>query len=179
VAFGARTSGSDAHYVFSFQNGLNRARLGGTTRGYEALFRKAVRLPNIGGGICYGLAFAVSAEAQQRHKADLELYCGEKPRIFEAHFGSSAFCSTRGTCVGTPGSLRKFAAELKGAQAVQGADCISGSGSCSALAAVFGLVNVAINSSNCRTFASVAAIGPQCVASDVMIYRETFQRVTG
>jgi hypothetical protein len=156
------------------------ASTGGTTSGYEALFRKAVKLPNVGSGICYGLAYAVSADAQKAGKPDLELYCGEKSRIFEAHFASSAFCSTGGTCVGTPGSLRKFAAELKGsAQAVPGADCISGTGSCSALAAVFGLVNVAINSSNCRTFASLAAIGPQCVASDVMIYRETFQRVTG
>jgi hypothetical protein len=180
AAASARPSAGGAHYVFSFQKGLKRAQLGGTTSGYEALFRNAVKLPNIGSGICYGLAFAVGADAQKAGKPDLELYCGEKARIYETHFASSAFCSTGGTCVGTPGSLRKFAAELKGAaQAVQGADCISGGGTCSSLSAVFGLVNVAINSANCRTFASLTAIGPQCIASDVMIYRETFQRVTG
>ena len=179
-AAASATGTAGNHYVFSFQKGLNRAKRGGTTSGYQVQFRKAVKLPNIGSGICYGLAFAVSADAQKAQRPDLELYCGEKPRIFEAHFASSAFCSTGGTCVGTPGSLRRFAAELKGSvQAVPGTDCISGSGTCSSLYAVFGLVNVAINSSNCRTFASLASIGPQCVASDVMIYRETFQRVTG
>jgi hypothetical protein len=78
--------------------------------------------------------------------------------------------------VGTPGSLKKFAAELKSAgQAVQGMECITGGGLCTSLYAVFGLVNVEVGSSNCRTFKSTAAIGPQCVASSVLIYRETPQ----
>ena len=84
-----------------------------------------MQLPNIGSGICFGLAWAVSPEAQKAHKADLELYCGEKSRIYEVHFASSAFCSAGGTCIGTPGSLKKFAAELKSAgEAVQGMDCL-------------------------------------------------------
>jgi hypothetical protein len=181
AASGSQSAGgASPHYVFSFKQGLNGARLGGATTGYKALFRKAEELPNIGGGICFGLAYAVSADAQKARKPDVELYCGEKPKIFEAHFNSSAFCSTGGTCVGTPGSLKRFAAELKGAaEAVQGMDCVSGTGKCTSLYAVFGLVNVEIGSANCRTFKSLAAIGPQCVASAVMIYRETFQRVTG
>jgi hypothetical protein len=170
------SSASGPRYVFSFKQGLNGAKLGASTNGYRALFRKAVPLPNIGSGICFGLAYAVSPAAQQTRKPDLELYCGEKPRIFEAHFGSSAFCSTGGTCVGTPGSLRRFAAELKSAaQAVPGMECATGTGLCTSLYAVFGLVNVEIGSSNCRTFKSLRAIGPQCVASSVLIYREAPQ----
>jgi hypothetical protein len=171
--------GANVRYVFSFKQGLNRAKLGAATSGYRALFRKAVQLPNIGSGICFGLAYAVSSEAQQARRPDLELYCGEKPQIFETHLASSAFCSTGGTCVGTPGSLKRFAAELKGsAQAVQGMECITGGGTCTSLYAVFGLVNVEIGSANCRTFRSLTAIGPQCVASSVLIYREAPQGST-
>lgn len=170
------SSASGPRYVFSFTQGLKGAKLGASTNGYRALFRKAVSLPNIGSGICFGLAYAVGPAAKETRKPDLELYCGEKPQIFEAHFGSSAFCSTGGTCVGTPGSLRKFAAELKSAaQAVPGMECVTGTGLCTSLYAVFGLVNVEIGSSNCRTFKSIAAIGPKCVASSVLIYREAPQ----
>jgi hypothetical protein len=175
---GASAGSRDAspRYVFSFKQGLSGAKLGAATNGYKTLFRKAVQLPNIGSGICFGLAYAVSPDAQQARRPDLELYCGEKPQIFEAHFGSSAFCSTGGTCVGTPGSLRKFAAELKSAaQAVPGMECVTGTGLCTSLYAVFGLVNVEIASANCRNFRSVSAIGPQCVASSVLIYREAPQ----
>jgi hypothetical protein len=170
------SSEANGRYVFSFQTGLNGARLGAPTSGYKALFRNAVRLPNIGSGICFGLAYAVSPGAQQTRKPDLELYCGEKASIFEAHFASSAFCSTGGTCVGTPGSLKRFAAELKShGEAVQGMECVTGAGSCTSLFGVFGLVNVEISSANCRTYKSLAAIGPQCIATNVLIYRETPQ----
>jgi hypothetical protein len=54
-------------------------------------------------------------------------------------------------------------------------ECTTGSGTCTSLYAVFGLVNVEIGSSNCRTFKSVRAIGSRCVASSVLIYREAPQ----
>ena len=171
--------GASPHYVFSFQQGLNAARLGGATTGYKALFRKAMQLPNIGSGICFGLAWAVSPEAQKAHKPDVELYCGEKPRIYEVHFASGAFCSSGGTCIGTPGSLKKFAAELKSAgEAVQGMDCLSGSGKCTSLYGIYDLTNVEVTSANCPRYASLAAIGAQCVASTVLIYREAPQHLS-
>ena len=167
------------HYVFSFEQGLNAAKLGGATTGYEALFRKAMQLPNIGSGICFGLAWAVSPDAQKAHKADLELYCGEKPRIYEVHFASGAFCSAGGTCIGTPGSLKKFAAELK----APGRPCrawtaSSGSGKCTSLYGIYDLTNVEITSANCPRYKSLAAIGAQCVASTVLIYREAPQHLS-
>ena len=167
------TGGVNPHYVFTFQKGLNKVKLGGTTNGYKAVFGKAVSLPNIGSGICYGLAYAVSPTAQKSRTADLQLYCGDKPQITETHFASSAFCSAGGTCVGTPGSLRKFAAELKAAaKVVPDMECVSGGGSCTSVYAAYGPIQVEIRSANCRNFASVAAIGPQCVAADVLIYLE-------
>jgi len=173
------SSAAGPHYVFTFKQGLNAARLGGATTGYEALFRKAMQLPNVGSGICFGLAWAVSPEAQKAHKADVELYCGEKSRIFEVHFASGAFCSAGGTCIGTPGSLKKFAAELKSAgQAVQGMDCPSGSGKCTSLYGIYDLTNVEVTSANCPTYKSLAAIGAQCVASTVLIYREAPQHLS-
>src|SRR4051812_40829100 len=181
VAASSSTSAGSAngHYVFSFEQGLNAARLGGPTTGYQALFRNAVKLPNIGSGICFGLAYAVSPEAQKAHRADVELYCGEKSRIYEVHFASGAFCSTGGTCLGTPGSLRKLAAELKSAgEAVQGMDCPTGSGKCTSLYGIYDLTNVEVTSANCPRYKSLAAIGPQCVASTVLIYREAPQHLS-
>jgi hypothetical protein len=181
AASGSPSSGgaSGPHYVFSFSQGLNSARLGASTNGYKALFRKAIQLPNIGSGICYGLAWAVSPDAQKAHKPDVELYCGEKPRIYEVHFASGAFCSSGGACIGAPGSLKKFAAELSShAEAVQGMDCLSGSGKCTSLYGIFDLTNVEVTSANCPRYASLAAIGAQCVASTVLIYREAPQHLS-
>ena len=97
--------------------------------GYKALFRKAVRLPNIGSGICFGLAYAVSPGAQKARKADLSCTAARSATSPRLHFASSAFCSTGGTCVGTAGSLKRFAAELKSAgQVVQGMECLGGAG---------------------------------------------------
>ena len=51
-------------------------------------------------------------------------------------------------------------------------ECVSGGGSCTSVYAAYGPIQVEIRSANCRNFASVAAIGPQCVAADVLIYLE-------
>ena len=173
----SRVGAVSPHYVFSFKLGLNKARIGSPTAGYKAVFDKAVSLPNLGGGgLCFGLAYAVSPPAQKARKADLQLFCGDKPQITEAHFASSAFCSSGGTCIGTPGSLRKFAAELRSkAVVVPGTECIEGGETCTSIEASFGRTQVSVRSSNCRKFSSVAAIGADCVAGDVMIYREADQ----
>ena len=176
TAHPSRSAAVSPHYVFSFKLGLNAAHIGGATNGYKSVFSKAVRLPDIGSGICYGLAYAVSPTAQKSKKADLELYCGDKGEITEAHFASNAFCSSGGTCVGAPGSLRKFAAELKAkALVVPGTECIAGGETCTSIEASFGRTQVSVRSNNCRKFSSVAAIGADCVAADVMIYREASQ----
>jgi hypothetical protein len=173
LAAGAGSS-ADAgpRYVFSFKSGLKSARIGATTTGYQALFRKAVRLPDLGGEACFALRYAVSPAAQRSRKADLHLYCGDSTHITEAHLASSAFCSTGGTCIATPGSLRRFVAELNEAASVQtGMECIDGRTGCSTVEASFGRIQVSVRSSNCRSFASLTAIGPQCAAGDVLIYR--------
>jgi hypothetical protein len=50
-------------------------------------------------------------------------------------------------------------------------ECIDGRTGCSTIEASFGRVQVSVRSSNCRTFASLAAIGAHCAAGDVLIYR--------
>jgi hypothetical protein len=161
-------------YVFSFKTGLGAARIGGKTSGFLTAFRGADRLPDVGAGdVCFGLAYAVSPGAKKARKADLELYCGDEAEITEAHLGSSAFCSTGGTCVGSPGSMQKFVAELKrAATVIPNTECIDGTSGCTSVAAILGRTQVSIRSSNCPRFKSLAAIGPGCVAGDVLIYLE-------
>lgn len=163
---------ASARYVFSFKHGLQGARIGAPASAYHARLRSAVRLPNLGKDVCFGLAYAVSSAARAARRADLELYCGDKQQITEVHLGSSAFCSTAGTCIGTAGSLRRFAAELKASASVQhDMECPSGGTGCTTLEASFGRVQVSVRSGNCRRFTSIAAIGAGCAAADVLIYR--------
>jgi hypothetical protein len=161
-----------ARYVFSFNRGLARVHIGEKTTNFQALFRKAVRLADVGGQTCYGLAYAVSPAAQKARTADVELFCGDHAVITETRLASSAFCSTKGTCIGTPGSLRKFANEVEAvADVLSGGECLDGRRGCSSIEARFGRVNASVRSSNCRTFTSLAKIGANCIAADVLIYR--------
>jgi hypothetical protein len=159
-------------YVFSFSKGLHGAPIGMNTARYQTLFQKALRLENLGADTCFGLAYAVGTAARQARTADVHLFCGDKPQITEARLAGSSFCSTGGTCVATPGSLKKFAAELKTrASVLADSECVDGSAGCSTVEASFGRIQVSVRSSNCRKFASLAAIGTKCVASDVLLYR--------
>ena len=168
----AEADGAKARFVFSFKHGLHGARIGAPAPAYHARLRGALRLPNLGKDVCFGLAYAVSPAARTARRADLELYCGDKQHITEVHLASSAFCSSGGTCIGTPGSLRRFAAELKASASIQhDMECPGGGNGCTTVEASFGRVQVSVRSSNCRTFVSLAAIGASCAAADVLIYR--------
>src|SRR5690348_5610116 len=135
--------------VFSFAMGLKAAPIGAAQAVYRKLFRKAARLPNLGaGGTCYGLAYAVSGKAKRSRKPDLLLFCGNQSRVLEAHFRSSVFCSTHGTCVAKAGSLRKFVRELgQNASLQRHSEC--GTGTRNVVAARYGPTHAAVRSDNC------------------------------
>jgi hypothetical protein len=157
-------------FVFSFTSGLERAPIGAATAAYRDLFRAAIRLPNFGSNSkCFGLAYAVSAKAKRSRTPDLLLFCGDQSKISEAHFRSSAFCSTHGTCVATAGSMRKFVHELGERASVQlHSEC--GSSICSIVAASYGRIGVALRSANCSDFRRLSEISTGCIASEVLIY---------
>jgi hypothetical protein len=50
-------------------------------------------------------------------------------------------------------------------------ECMDGRSGCTTVEASFGRIQVSVRSSNCRTFATIAAIGAHCAAGDVLIYR--------
>jgi hypothetical protein len=49
---------------------------------------------------------------------------------------------------------------------------MDGTSGCTSVAAILGRTQVSIRSSNCPRFKSLTAIGPSCIAGDVLIYLE-------
>ena len=172
--------GASPHYVFTFKQGLNAAQArrgddrvqGALPQGDAAAERRQRHLLRA--------RLGRQPEAQKAHKADVELYCGEKPRITEVHFASSAFCSCRRHVHRHAGQPQKFAAELKAAgRPCRAWTASSGSGKCTSLYGIYDLTNVEITLGQLpRRYTSLAAIGPQCVASTVLIYREAPQHLS-
>jgi hypothetical protein len=164
-------SGPPARFVFSVATGLKAAPIGSPTATYGKLFKTARRLANLGGKTtCFSLAYAVSAEAKRSQRPDLLLACGDRRYITEAHFRSSAFCSTNRTCVGTAGSLRGFVREL-GPRAYLRLYDECGTRTCSVVTASYGRIRLALRSANCPRVRTLREIAPRCVASEVLIYR--------
>jgi hypothetical protein len=171
IGCGAIFGSTQQRYVFSLELGLEGAPIGSELAKYQRLLSPTVVLPPGRYPPCTEFWYAVSQAARRSRTADVLLVsCSKNQRVEEVHLSSSAFCTVAGTCIGTPGSLRRIIRELAGpATLTTRGECTHGMGYCSLVQARHGKIRTVISSSNCAHIQSLV-VPARCRVSDVVIW---------